>query len=120
MMKSWFLRDALAGILCLSVIACTYGQPPGPGQDAIYTGKVKVKAVHRLTHPTYSASNQFLSKLCPWNRDFTRIVVMESWAHTHPDTKKRGRGFCWGFISDLTSWETLGEYERAAKPIPGN
>jgi len=119
MMKRWFVHRAVAACLSLCIVACAFGQNVGSGQQEIDTGRVKVKAVHRITHPSYFASNQFLQRLCPWNRDFTRIVLMESSAHTHPETKKRGRGFCWGFMGELTGWQTLEEYERAAKPIPG-
>ncbi|MBM4083964.1 MAG: hypothetical protein FJ272_04165, partial [Planctomycetes bacterium] len=101
------------------IMAVTLAALPTLAQEDIPTGQVKVKQAHRITHPTYFASNQFLTRMSPWNRDFTRVVLMESSAHTHPETKKRGRGFCSGFLSKLTQWKTLEEYEKAAKPVPG-
>jgi len=53
---------------------------------------VKVKSVTRITHPAYTAGNQFITGMIPWNVDYSRILLCEIAAaggDPHPVTRPK-------------------------------
>jgi hypothetical protein len=99
-------------LFAFAVPLLSAAQPADP-----FTGPVKVKKVTRITHPAYTAGNQFLAKMSPWNPDYTRVLLFEA-TFKHPVHNTLGKGYCWGYLKDLTSWKTQAEYEAARKPLP--
>lgn len=87
-------------------------------------GELTVTNITRISHPAYQASNMWFGVRNPWNRDYTKIMLYENPAFTHPSYGKTGRGLVWGFIGNcgtencVTEWTTLSEYESYVKPIP--
>ncbi|MFH0863734.1 MAG: hypothetical protein V1858_01405 [Candidatus Gottesmanbacteria bacterium] len=79
--------------------------------------ELTVTKVTRISHPAYRTSNVWYGARDPWNSDYTRLMLYESPAFTHPEYGKTGRGLVWGTINNLKSWTTLTEYENAAKPL---
>jgi len=109
-----YVVKILIGSLALLGIISTHGF----GADADpFCGPVKVKKVTRITHPAYTAGNQFLNKMVPWNPDYSRMLIFEN-TFSHPSTHVVGKGYCWGYLKDLTHWTTQSEYEQARKPLP--
>jgi hypothetical protein len=47
----------------------------------------------------------------------TRVLINEATNFTHPEYKETGRGFVWGYVDKLKTWETLSDYKALAKPI---
>ena len=115
--------------LVLSVI-CSGAEPektalakePASGQrvEAARTdpfcGPVKVKKVTRITHPAYTAGNQFLCKMNPWSPDYSRLLLFEA-SVRHRVSNSIGKGYCWGYLKDLTNWTSRAEYEATRKPL---
>lgn len=97
-----------------------------PVKSAISTSdKLSITEVKRLTHPDYSASNNFYGVLNPFNLDETRLVMYE--VQQSDEAVVRGRGYVWGYIGDsecaenspcLLDWNTRSDYEQAAKVVP--
>jgi hypothetical protein len=108
------MKRTLLG-LAFTAVACCTGNAAAPADP--FTGPVKVKKVTRITHPAYTAGNQFLCKMSPWNPDYSRALLFEA-TFKHPVHKTIGRGYCWGYLKDLTRWTTQAEYEAARKPLP--
>lgn len=76
-----------------------------------------VTRVYRISHPAYRVGAEWQADRTPYSRDMTRVLVNEDANFVHPTLQRKGRGFVWGYVRDLTAWQTLAEYEAAARPI---
>jgi len=81
------------------VFLCHFNFYHGGGEQGYFNREGKSFKVTRITHPDYTAGNQFLNKMSPWNPDYSRILLLESGGSIpHPVTKTRAQGYCWGYL----------------------